>query len=459
MSVTTNTTDPIETLKGSLNGEVVRSGEAAYESHRRVWNGMIDKHPALIARCASVADVIATVNFARDEGLLLAVRGGGHSFAGFSTCDDGVVLDLSPMNTVVVDPERRAARAGAGATWGIFDAATHAHGLATTGGLISGTGIAGLTLGGGIGWLQRKCGLACDNLLSIQMVGASGEVVRASAEENAELFWGLRGGGGNFGVVTEFEFRLHPVSSVIGGLLLFPLDRYADVMRFYREFVRDCPDDLTTWLSAITAPAAEFIPTDLQGKAALAVLACHCGPTEDAERAIKPLRELGPAADLIEPIPYPDLQMMFDEDLPYGIRCYQKAGYAAELTDQLIDAIVEHTAAMPSAASTFDFHHMGGAVARVPDDGTAFGDRRSAFCFNIVGVWDDPTADETNRQWARVFATALEPFATGGVYVNFTADANRVRAAYSEAKYERLRAIKQQYDPANLFRLNQNIAP
>ena len=246
MSTATDNANPIEALERSLNGELIRPGGEAYETHRRVWNGMIDKHPSLITRCSSVSDVIATVNLAREQGLLLAVRGGGHSFAGFSTCDDGLVLDLSPMNAVEVDPDRRTARAGAGATWGIFDAATHVHGLASTGGLISSTGIAGLTLGGGIGWLQRKCGLACDNLLSVQMVTASGEVVRASAEENAELFWGLRGGGGNFGVVTEFEFRLHPVSSVVGGLMLFPLERYVDVMRFYGEFVRDCPDELTT---------------------------------------------------------------------------------------------------------------------------------------------------------------------------------------------------------------------
>jgi hypothetical protein len=241
--------------------------------------------------------------------------------------------------------------------------------------------------------------------------------------------------------------------------MLFPLDRYQAVMRFYREYVRDCPDAMTTWLSAITAPAADFIPADLQGKPALAGLVCHCGDADDAERAIKPFRDLGPAVDLIEPIPYPELQKLFDEDLPYGIRCYQKAGYTAELSDVVIDVIMEHTSAMPSAASTFDFHHMGGAIARVPDDATAFGDRRSTFCFNIVGVWNDPAADASNQQWAREFASALEPFGTGGVYVNFTADPDRVRAAYSEGNYSRLQALKRQYDPANLFRLNQNIAP
>jgi FAD/FMN-containing dehydrogenase len=420
---------------------------------------MIDRRPALIARCASVTDVINTVKFARDEGLLLAVRGGGHSFAGFSTCDGGVVLDLAPMNTVEVDPGNRLARAGGGVTWGIFDAATHTHGLATTGGLISTTGIAGLTLGGGIGWLQRQCGLSCDNLLSVELVTASGDVVRASAGENRELFWGLRGGGGNFGVVTAFEFRLHPVSSVLGGLILFPAHRGAEVMRFYREFVRDCPDELTTWLSAITAPAAEFVPSDLQGKPSLAVLACHCGALDDAEAAIKPLRDLGPAVDLIEPMPYPALQSMLDEDLPPGVRCYLKSGYATELTDAVIDTIVEHTQAMPSASSTFDFHHMGGAVARIPDDGTAFGDRRSAYCFNVVGVWKDASDDGVNSAWVRHLASALEPFGTGRIYVNFAADPDRVRAAYSETKYDRLRAIKREYDPTNLFRLNQNVEP
>ncbi len=459
MSSTTHSEDATERLRLSLDGELIEPGEAGYEEHRRVWNGMIDRRPALIARCASVADVVNTVRFAREEQLLLAVRGGGHSFAGFSTCDGGVVLDLAPMTAVEVDPENRVARAGGGVTWGLFDTATHAHGLATTGGLISTTGIAGLTLGGGIGWLQRQCGLACDNLLSVELVTAKGDVVRASAHENPELFWGLRGGGGNFGVVTSFEFRLHPVSSVLGGLMLFPADRGAEVMRVYREYVRDCPDELTTWLSAITAPAADFVPADLQGKPSLAVLACHCGAMEDAEPTIKPLRDLGPAVDLIESMPYPALQSMLDEDLPPGVRCYLKSGYVPELTDAVIDTIVEHTQAMPSASSTLDLHHMGGAVARIPEDGTAFGDRRSAYCFNVVGVWNDAADDAVNRAWVRTFASALEPFGTGSIYVNFAADPDRVRAAYSDPKHERLRAIKRQYDPTNVFRLNQNVEP
>lgn len=438
---------------------LIRPGDPGYEARRRVWNGMIDRRPALIAPCTSRADVIAGVRLAREQRLLLAVRGGGHSFAGFSTCDDGIVLDLSPLNAVTVDAERRVVRAGGGTTWGALDAATHAHGLATTGGLISTTGIAGLTLGGGIGWLQRRCGLACDNLLAVEMVTASGEVVRASAGENSELFWGLRGGGGNFGVVTTFEFRLHPVSTVVGGLLLFPWSRATEVMQFYRDFVRSCPDELTTWLSSITAPVADFVPPDLRGRPALAVLVCHCGDPADADRAIAPLRGLAPAADLVEPTPYPVLQSMFDEDLPHGVRCYQKAGYFAELTDALIETVATHTSAVPSPASTFDVHHMGGAIAHVSDDATAFGDRRSAYCFNVVGVWGDAEDDDANRAWVRAFASALEPFGTGGVYVNFTADPAAAGVAYGPQKHDRLRALKRAYDPDNLFRLNQNVLP
>ncbi len=457
MSSTPLRSQELATFAGQFGGELLGPGEDAYEEHRWVWNGMIDRHPALIARCHSTNDVVAGVNFARQQGLLLAVRGGGHSFAGFSTCDDGLVLDLSPMQRVEVDAERRVAQAGGGATWSVFDAATHVHGLASTGGLISTTGIAGLTLGGGIGWLQRKCGLACDNLLSVEVVTAAGEIVRASEAENSELFWGLRGGGGNFGVVTSFEFRLHPVESVVGGLMLFEANRVDEVLSFYRSYVRDCPDELTTWLSVITAPAADFVPSHLQGKTALALLACHCGDPGEAELSLLELRELGPFADLVESMPYPALQSMLDEDLPPGVRCYLKAGYTAELTDSLISVIIEHTAAMPSASSTFDVHHMGGAVARVADDATAFGDRRSAFCFNIVGVWHDPEGDDVNRAWVRDFASALEPFGTGGVYVNFTAEPGRVSAAYGDRKYARLQALKSQYDPDNLFRLNQNI--
>ncbi|MDQ4489551.1 FAD-binding oxidoreductase [Sinomonas sp. ASV486] len=451
--------DDVAGLGNRLAGELVAPGDELYDQYRHVWNGMIDRRPAMIARCRSSDDVVAAVNFARTHGLLLAVRGGGHSFAGFSTCDGGMVLDLSAMRTVQVDPDRRVARAQGGVTWAVYDAATHAHGLASTGGLVSTTGIAGLTLGGGIGWLQRRWGLACDNLLSAEVVTATGEIVRASESENPELFWGLRGGGGNFGVVTEFEFRLHPVADVIGGLMLFAANRAGRVMRAYRDYVSACPDELTTWLSMVTAPAADFVPAPMHGRPALAVLACHCGDPADAEAALLPLRDLQPEVDLIEPMPYPQLQSMLDEDLPPGVRCYLKSGYTAALTDSLIGVIVEHTSAMPSPASTFDFHHMGGAIPRVHDRATAFGDRRSAFCFNIVGVWDQAEDDDANLAWVRSFASALTPFDTGGVYVNFTAEDASVQAAYGDEKYGRLKALKQQYDPTNLFKLNQNVIP
>jgi FAD/FMN-containing dehydrogenase len=448
-----------ERLRRSFRGELVVPGADGYERHRHVWNGTIDRSPALIARCLSTEDVVAAVEFAREESQLLAVRGGGHSFAGFSTCDGGVVVDLSPMAGVSVDPGARVARVEGGATWGAFDAAAHAHGLATTGGLISTTGVAGLTLGGGIGWLMRKHGLACDNLLGVEMVTANGEFVRARADENAELFWAVRGGGGNFGIITSFEFLLYPVTTVVGGLMLFPGSRTPEVLRFYADYVRDLPDDFTTMLSAITAPQADFVPEHMWGQPAMAVAGCHSGDPDEAERTIEPLRDLGPAVDLVEPISYPELQSMLDEDVPYGIRCYLKAGYLPALTDSVIDVIADHTRPMSSPASTFDFHHMGGAVARVDDTATAFGDRRSAFCFNVVGLWNDPDQDDTHIAWAREFASALEPFGTGGVYVNFTSEVDRAHAAYSDAKFERLRALKRTYDPTNLFRLNQNIQP
>jgi FAD/FMN-containing dehydrogenase len=453
------TPETAERLQRSLRGEVIWPAHPDYEQHRKVWNGMIDRRPHLIARCVSTEDVIAAVNFARDQGIHPAVRGGGHSFAGFSTSDGGLVVDLAPMKNIEIDPAARVAHAEAGLTWGEFDRATHAHGLGATGGLVSSTGIAGLTLGGGIGWLMRKHGLACDNLLAVELVTAEGRRIRATATENQDLFWGVRGGGGNFGIVTSFDFRLHSISTVVGGLMLFPADRSAEIMRFYRQYIRDVPDEMTTMLTFITAPRADFIPATLQGHKAVAFAGAHCGDADAANRSLELVRGLNPAVDLFEPMAYPDLQAMFDEDYPPGVRCYVKAGYAADCTDSMIDVIVEHTARMASPASTLDFHHMGGAVARVPDGGTAFGDRSSTFCFNVVGVWTEPNEDETHLRWVRDFAAALEPFRTGGVYVNFTAESGGARAVYDERRYERLSELKRRYDPGNLFRLNQNIEP
>lgn len=448
-----------ERFRRVFKGRLTTKTDQSYEDLRKVWNGTIDRRPALIASCFSVEDVIAAVRFAGDQGFALAVRGGGHSFPGFSTCDDGMVIDLSPMASVEVDPAARVARAGGGTTWGGFDAATHTHGLAATGGLVSTTGVAGLTLGGGIGWLMRKHGLACDNLLAAEVVTADGDVVRASAGENPELFWGLRGGGGNFGIVTAFEFRLHPVSAIYGGLVLFDGSRTPEVLRFYRNYVHTLGDDCATMLSAITAPAADFVPAGLHGRPAMAFAVCHVGDREQAQTDLRPVREFRPDVDLLGSMPYPELQQMFDADLPHGIRCYLKAGYLPALSDAAIEVISERTRPMSSPASTFDFHHMGGAVARVGDEDTAFGDRRSPFCFNIVGLWSDSADDERHRSSVREFAAAMEPFSTGGVYVNFSADADAVSAAYGGEKFERLRALKRRYDPTNLFGLNQNIAP
>jgi FAD/FMN-containing dehydrogenase len=445
-------------FRRAFSGEVVLPGDTAYETRRKVWNGLIDKRPGLIASCTSVDDVIAAVQLARGEGLTVAVRGGGHSFPGFSTCDDGLVIDLSPMKQVDVDPERRVARVQGGVSWGELDAATHAYGLATTGGLMSTTGIAGLTLGGGIGWLMRKHGLACDNLLAVDMVTANGDVVHADSSDNPELLWALRGGGGNFGIVTDFVFRLHPVDTVLGGLMLFAAARTPEVLRFYRDYVADLGDECTTMLSAITAPAADFVPPPLRGEPAMAVALCHCGDPEDGAAAVAPLRELRPDVDLVDAMPYPELQQLFDEDLPHGIRCYLKAGYVPALTDAVIDVIAERTRPLSAPYTTFDFHHMGGAVARVDDD-TAFGGRRFPFCFNIVGLWHDPAQDELHTAYVREFSAALAPFSAAGVYVNFTAEADMTDVTYSRAKLERLRAVKREFDPTNLFRLNQNVRP
>lgn len=448
-------------LGQSLSGEVVSPSHPNYDRARRVWNGQIDRKPSLIARCCSSMDVIAAINFARSHELLLAVRGGGHGLPGFGTCDGGLVLDLSPMRSVSVEGQARTARAQAGGTWSDYDAATEVHGLASTGGLVSTTGIAGLTLGGGIGWLMRRYGLACDNLLSAEVVTASGEILRASAAQNADLFWAIRGGGGNFGVVTEFEFQLHPVGAVLGGLMLFPGSRCLDIARFYRDWVGDLPDELTTMLVLLTAPAEPFVPTELHGQLAVAVVGCHCGDLEYAENAIAPLRALGPVADLFEPTPYPTLQSMFDAEVPAGRRYYFKGGAVAHFPDEMVEVVLEYMHRSPSLASEFDLHHMGGAVERAGQE-TAFPDRDSRFTFNVLGNWSDRAEDSANREWARSFGTALERFGSGRAYVNFLTDvhgSDTVKAAYGDRKYARLREIKQKYDPLNLFRLNQNIEP
>ena len=451
----------IQSFRASFGGVALTASDPDYDDARALWNGSFNKRPALIARCRTSADVASVIGFARGSGLPLAVRGGGHSLSGLSSCDDGIMLDLSMMRGVTVDPDARIARAEGGATWADFDAATQAHGLASTGGLISHTGVGGLTLGGGIGWLMRRYGLAADNLLAAEVVTASGEIVRASADEEPELLWGLRGGGGNFGVVTAFEFRLHPVGAVLGGLLGFPIAQGRDVLQRYRAWAAEVPDAFTTIAALISAPPAPFVPDELVGRKIVAVVGCWCADLDDGQAALGPLRELSPAFDAFGPMPYVALQSMLDEGAPPGIRNYTRSGYAGDLSDGLIAAALEHGGAMTSPFSQLHLHHMGGAVARVGEHDTAFGNRRAGYAYTVNAMWMDPADDESQELENRRFADAIAPFATGGVYVNFLRNEGeaRIRAAYDEETYRRLSQLKQRIDPENLFRLNQNIPP
>jgi FAD/FMN-containing dehydrogenase len=446
-----------------LADKTVWPGDEGYDAARKVWNGMIDRRPAMIVRCQTPDDVIASVNFGRENNLLLAVRGGAHNVAGNATCEGGMVIDLSPMKLVTVDSAAKTARAEAGCTWADVDRATHPFGLATTGGLVSTTGIAGFTLGGGIGWLMRKYGLTCDNLRGIDLVTADGQLVRASATENPDLFWGLRGGGGNFGIATAFTYDLNPISTVLGGLVLHPIDRATDLLRFVRDFAATAPDELTCVAVFLTAPPAPFVPPDLQFKPAIAVAVCYAGSPEDGSPVVHPLRTFGPpAADLIGPMPYPALQSMLDESAPGGMQNYWKSTFLNELSDAAIDVLVTQAAAMRSPLSAIHIHHVEGAVSRVGADATAFGHRDARYVLNFVGMWPDPSESAAHIQWVRDAHTAISPYATGGAYVNFMGEEgeDRVRgAAYPPAIYARLLALKRKYDPDNLFRLNQNINP
>jgi FAD/FMN-containing dehydrogenase len=449
-------------LAGSFRGELVRPRDRSYDEQRKVWNGAIDRRPALIARCAGVADVVAAVRFARRTDLLVAVRGGGHSFPGQSTCDGGIVIDLGPMREIHVDPEAGTARAGAGVLWGELDRATQAFGLATTGGIVTHTGIAGLTLGGGIGWLQRKHGLTIDQLLGVELITAAGERVRASATENPDLFWGLRGGGGNFGIVTEFEFRLHPVGpTVLAGPIFWPIAQSPAVLRFYRDWIADAPDELMTIVLHRKAPPLDFVPPELHGELVVAVVCCYAGPLEQGAKIVRPLKACGaPVLDLCEPKPYVAHQAMFDPSFPHGRCYYMRACDVAELTDAVIDITVEHSLRIRSPLTAFPIWQMGGAVARVPEDQTAFNGRAAGHTFNLTGSAETAADLEHEREWSHDFWAALRPHHTS-VYVNFLMDEgdDRVRDAYGAEKYDRLRTLKRRYDPDNRFRLNQNIPP
>jgi FAD/FMN-containing dehydrogenase len=453
--------DTVSALRAALRGDVVLPGDDAYESARRVWNGMIDRHPAIVVRCAGTSDVVEAIRFARREALTVAVRGGGHNVAGNATCDDGLVIDLTPMQGVHVDPARQSARAQGGLTWGEFDKQTQAHGLATTGGLVTTTGIAGFTLGGGIGWLMRKHGLACDNLLAAELVTAEGGVIQVSEAEHPELMWALRGGGGNFGVVTEFEFRLHPVSHIYGGLLGWPAEAAGDVLRAWRDWIEETPDELCTLAAFLYAPPEPFVPPEVVGSPIFGIACFHLGPEGRAEEDLRPLRDLGPALDVLGLMPYQAVQGMFDAGAPRGSRNYWRSGYLGALTDPAIDELLAHAAALPKPMGQLHLHQMGGAMSRVPAGATAFGSREAPILVNYLGLWMDPSEDEANIAWVRRTSEAMEPYGTGQRYVNFLADEGEagVRSAYEAETLSRLAAVKAQYDPTNFFHLNQNIEP
>lgn len=443
-------------LKASLRGTLLHPADQGYDEARTIWNAMIDKRPAMIVRCAGVADVINAVNFARTHDLLVAVRGGGHNVAGNAVCDDGIMIDLSPMKSVRVDPARRTAHAEPGLTWSEFDHETQAFGLATTGGVIPTTGVAGLTLGGGIGWLMGKHGLSCDNLLAVDIVTADGQLRHASATENADLFWGIRGGGGNFGIVTSFEFQLHPVAQILGGMVIHPLANARDVLRFYREFTKTAPDELTSMAGFLTSP---------EGDPVVAIIVCYNGPIEEGERVVQPLRAFGPpTADAIAPMAYPTLQGLMAEGFPSGLQNYWKSNFLTDLSDGAIAIMVDRFTTVPAPTSAMVIEHIGGAVSRVGGDETAFQHRHSPYNLLIIGIWPDPADNDTNIRWVRGTWEAVQPFSSGGVYVNYLGQADdegieRIQEAYGVAQYERLLALKKQYDPTNLFRLNQNINP
>jgi hypothetical protein len=443
----------IDEFKAGFRGQLLRPGDDAYDEGRKLWNGMFDRRPALIASCAGTADVMSAVNFARDNRLLVAVRGGGHSFPGHSVCDGGLVIDLSAMKAIRVDPAARTARAQAGVKWIEFDHETQAFGLATTGGTVSDTGIAGLTLGGGLGWLSSKYGLTVDNLISADVVLADGRFLTASATQNQDLFWGLRGGSGNFGVVTSFEYQLHAVGpTILGGMVAYPLGRAKEVLRFYREFTKAAPDELTTYAAFIDPPGGETV---------VALFCCYCGPLDRGEKVISPLRSSGsPVQDMLGPLPYVAQQRLFDGGFPAGSYYYTKADSLADLSDGAIEVFAEYAATKPSPLSGVLVQTACGAASRVASDAMAFPHRRFPYAPVIVSQWLDAADSDKNVGWARDFWKALQSFAGGGVYVNDLShdDGDRVRIAYG-ANYEGLAALKRKYDPDNFFRLNPNIKP
>ena len=457
-------TERIEQFDAGFDGTLIRPGDPEYDDARAVWNGMIDKRPGLIAQCAGVTDVISAVTLARENDLLVAVRGGGHNVAGTAVCDDGLVIDLSTMTDVRVDVEARTARVQAGATWADVDQETQEFGLATPGGVVSDTGVAGLTLGGGIGHLRCKYGLSCDNLRSVDLVTADGEFLTASADENEALFWGLRGGGGNFGVVTEFEFELHPVGPEVATCLVFhPGDQLDECLHAYRDYVESAPEAVSTLAFAGVMPDEELFPADAVDEFKIAVMGCYAGPVAEGETALAPLREFAePIADFSDVMPYAEFQQLLDADYPDGMRYYWKSLYLDGLSDTAIDRIGYWADAAPSPQSTVDVWQLGGAITAVGIEESAFAGRHASFLLGVEANWEEPENDEANVEWARDCLEDMRQFSDGSVYLNFPGfheeGEEMIRTTFGPA-YERLVALKDEYDPTNLFSLNQNIEP
>ncbi len=451
----------VEEFKASLRGELIQPSDESYDEARKVYNGMIDRRPRMIARCADVADVITAVNFGRENDLLIAIRGGGHNGGGLGICDDGLVIDLSLIKYTRVDPAARTVRVGGGCTWGDVDHATHALGLATPTGIISTTGVGGLTLGGGMGYLTRKCGLTIDNLLEADIVLADGRFVTASAEENEDLFWAIRGGGGNFGVVTSFLFKLHPIHMDYAGPMLWPLEQATEVMQWYREFITQAPDDIYGFFLFLVVPPGPHFPEHLHNKKMCGVVWCYTGPAEQAETTFKPIRSFGPPAlDLVGPMPHPQLQSMFDELYPPGLQWYWRADFFNELSDEAIALHVKYGSEIPTMHSSMHLYPINGAAHRIGKTDTAWSYRDATWAQVIVGVDPDPTNNEQIIAWTKEYWDALHPHSAGGAYVNFMMDEGeeRIKASYRD-NYDRLVEVKKQFDPTNLFRVNQNIRP
>jgi FAD/FMN-containing dehydrogenase len=452
----------VAVLKGTFEGQIILPGDGGYDEGRQVFNAMHDKRPALIARCASAGDVVASVNFARQHALEVAVRSGGHSVAGLSVCEGGILIDLAGLKSISVDPKARTARAGGGVLWGEFDAATQQHALHTPGGRVTTTGVGGFTTGGGYGWTSSKYGLTCDTLIGATVVLADGRIVTANEREHADLFWGIRGGGGNFGIVTEFEYRLCALGPIVlAGLALWPMDRAADVVRAWRDYVDGAPDELSTACAILTAPPAEFVPDHLKGRVALGIVAMYVGGPEQGAKVIQPLQALAPVVDLIQPMPYTAFQALLDPTAPKGYRSYWRGEYLKGLTDEAIDAFIRHGSDLAAAGAPLSqmiVFRIGQGVAATPDEATAFSHRDADYLFHPITMWQQPTDDERLIAASRAFCDAMRPFSTGAAYLNFTPE-DRVRDAFGTVKYERLVAVKNRYDPDNLFRLNQNIKP